>query len=242
MDITVRAGHEEVDTSGAQARTASGRGVAWAGGGFAIAFLVSFLFGARSDIHETTGHTLANFATDTNKLRGAIALVAAVLAVLALVWFLSGLVTLIRTAGCTTTQTLAVTVAGSLLIATTTIASAIRAAPIGDLLMDNEKRTGTTGKLTPAFAHLAQTTGTLSDWLVFFAVGLGAAAFILSVSLAARGTNLLPSWLCWAGFAAVPVLAFVAFFNVLVLGAWFIAASIAIARNSTARRPQGPHA
>jgi hypothetical protein len=206
--------------------------VAWAGGVFAAAFFASFLLGARSDIHETTEHTLANFGDDTNKLKGAIAWGATVVAVIALVWFLAGLVGLIRAAGGTATQTLAVAFAGTVLAATVTIAGVIRAAPVGDLLMDNEKRAGTTGKLTPAFAHFAQTTGTVYDWLVFFGVGLGGAALVLASTLAARGTGLLPRWLCWSGFVAVPVLALVAFFNVLLLCAWFVAASIAIARRS----------
>jgi len=210
--------------------------VAWAGGVFAATFLASFLFGARSDIHETAGHTLANYAGDTNKLKGTIAWVATVLAVFALVWFLAGLVAMIRAAGGTATQALAVTFAGAVLAATATVAGAIRAAPIGDLLMDNEKRAGTSGKLTPAFAHFAQTTGTLYDWLVFFGVGLGASALVLAVTLAARETQLLPRWLCWAGLAAVPVLALVAFFNVLLIGAWFAAVSIALARGSVGHR------
>jgi hypothetical protein len=235
MEITAAAGYDRAAATRAHAERASGRKVAWAGATFAAAFLISFLFGARSDIHEAPGHTLANYATDTNKLKGGIAWVAAVLAVFALVWFLAGLVSLIRAAGGTATQTLAVTFAGSLLAAAVTVASAIRAAPIGDLLLDNEKRAGTTGKLTPAFAHLAQTTGTLYDWLLFFAVGLAGAAFVLAVTLASRRTHVLPRWLCWAGFATVPLLAFFAFVNILLLAAWFIAASIAIARSQTGR-------
>ena len=236
MDKSTRAVLETDGSEGALAHASSGTTAAWAGGVFATAFLVSFVIGARSDIHETPGHTLANFADDTNKLKGAIAWVAAVVAVLALVWFLAGLVALIRAAGGTMVQALAVTFAGGVLAATTTVASSVRAAPVGDLLMDNEKRAGTTGKLTPTFAHFAQTMGSLSDWLMFFGVGLGAAALVLTVSVAARKTHLLPRWLCWAGFVAVPVLAFVAFFNVLVLVGWFAAASIAIARSPAGRR------
>lgn len=229
--------HESVVATTAPVDARSGRTVGWAGAGFAVAFLASFVFGARSDIHETPAHTLANYASDTNKLKGAIAWVAAVLAVMALVWFLAGLSSLLRAGGATTTESLAVAFAGSLLAATVTLASTVRAAPIGDLLLDNEKRAGTTGKLTPAFAHLAQTTGSLYDWLVFFGVGLAAATLVLAVTIAARRTLLLPRWLRWAGLAIVPLLAFLAFFNVLLLTGWFIAASIGIARNARSRAP-----
>lgn len=239
MDSSMRAGSPPVDRVGAAPRASSRRAIACAGGGFAVAFFLSFVSGARSDIHETPGHTIANFADDTTKLQGAMAWVAAALAVLALMWFLAGIVALIRTAGGTEVQILAVAFAGSLLAATVAVASAVRAAPIGDLLMDNEQRAGTSGKLTPSFAHFAQTTGTLYDWLVFFGVGLGAAALVLAVALGARTTCLLPRWLCWASFAAVPILAFVAFFNMLVLCVWFVVVSIAIARSS-ARHALGP--
>jgi uncharacterized membrane protein len=67
---------------------------------------------------------------------------------------------------------------------------------------------GTSGKLTPAFRGFRPDDGSLYDWLVFFGVGLGAAA-------------------------VVNMLVFVAFLNVLVHVLRVLAVSIAIGRTAT---------
>lgn len=202
----------------------------WAGAAFVVFFAASFLVGPAVDIHDSKSKTLADYAHDATKLKALVAWSLAVLAVLALVWFLADLVTCVRAGGGESDRTVAVALAGGLLAATVTIASAIRAAPIGDLVMDNEQRAGSSGKLTPAFAAFAHTTGSLYDWLVFFGVGMAAATLVVSVSLATRSTGVLPRWLRWTGYAIAPVLAFAAFFNIIVLLLWIAAVSIALAR------------
>jgi hypothetical protein len=155
--------------------------------------------------------------------------ISAVIAVLALVWFLAELVRHLRRKGRGDGSAPAV-IAGSVLVATLTVASAVRAAPVGDLVMDSEERAGNSGNLTPAFADFAQTASSLYDWLAFFGVGLAAATLVICVSLAARSTRALPRWLEWVGYAAAPVLAFVAFLNLIILMIWLIAVGIVIAR------------
>ena len=232
---TAQADHD-LGTAASPARS-SRRAVLWAGGVFSVAFVASFVLGPRSDIHDTDSHTLAYYAEDYNKLKGMLGWVLAVVAVLALVWFLAGLVSRLRAAGSHDSETLGVTLAGGLLAATVTVASAIRAAPAGDLLMDSEQRAGSSGKLTETFADFSQTAGSLYDWLMFFGVGLGAAALVFAVSFAAGRTAVFPRWLRWAGYTAVPVLAFLAFFNLFVLVLWVVAVSIVTAR---APEPSGP--
>ena len=208
------------------------RVTAGCGAVFAITYFASFVLGQRSDIHESASSTLANYAEDYNKAKGVLGWTLAVIAVLALIWFVTGLVDALRAAPSDDSRTLPVLLGGGLLAATITVASAIRAAPVGDLLMDNEKRAGSTGKLTPTFASFAETTGSLYDWITFFGVGLAAAALVLAVSLASRKVGVLPGWLRWAGYAATPVLAFVAFLNMIVLMFWVVAVSIVMARAS----------
>ena len=65
---------------------------------------------------------------------------------------------------------------------------------------------------------------------MFFAVGMAGAVLVASVSLATRATGVLPRWLRWTGYAIAPVLAFAAFFNIIVLLLWIAAVSIALAR------------
>ena len=206
---------------------------------FAIAYFGSFALGQRSDIHETASRTLQNYADDYNKAKGMLGWALTVIAVLALIRFVTGLVDVLRTGSIHDSRTLTVLIAGGLLAATITVASAVRAAPVGDLLMDDEKRAGTSGKLTPAFASFAQTTGSLYDWITFFGVGLAAAALVLTVSLAARTVGVVPRWLRIAGYAAAPVLAFVAFLNMVLLVLWVIAVSIVVARRSESREHRG---
>ena len=225
--------HEEHVRPRSESRSHSarrGRVAAWAGIGFAPVFFASWMLGSAPDIHNSVNETLSYYAQDANNVKALVAWGLSVLAVLMLVWFLVELVRHLRTAGDGRSPTLPVTLAGGVLVTTVAIASAIRAAPAGDLLLDSEERAGTSGMLTPTFADFAQTAISLSQWLLFFGVGLGAAALVVSVSLAARYSSAIPRWLRWAGYAAAPVLAFVAFFNILVLLLWVVAVSVVLIR------------
>ena len=227
---TATADHDQLRSKPRSSPVRRRRLAPWMGCVFAVAFFASFALGTSTDIHDSNSKTLTYFSQDATKWRGLVAWGLAVVAVLMLIGFLAELVRHLQRAGDSDSQPLAVMLAGGLLVAAIAIASAIRAAPAGDLLMDSEQRAGTSGKLTASFADFAQTTGSLYDWLAFFGIGLGAAALVISVSLAARSTKAVPRWLQWAGYAAAPVLAFVAFFNLIVLVLWVVAVNVVIAR------------
>ena len=208
----------------------------WAGLGFSAAFFACIVLGTEPDIHESAADTLTYYSDGHNKLKALVVWGLAVLAVGMLVWFLTELTRHLRVAGNGAGSLQAVTIASSLLVATITVASAVHAAPVGDLVMDNEQRAGTSGKLTPAFVDFARTASSLYDWLAFFGIGLASAVLVVSVSLAARSSRALPRWLEWAGYAVAPFLAFVAFFNLVVLMVWIITAGVVIGRAHSGRR------
>lgn len=204
----------------------------WAGFGFVVTFLVSLVVGTAPDIHDTRVETLAYYGTDAHKTKAFVAWALAGVSALLLVCFVAGVVQHLRAGGPAAndgTET-AVTISAAALVALVVVAGAVRAAPVGDLVMDDEKRPGDAGKLTETFADFARFTVSAYDWLTFFGVGLAAAALVLAVSLSARRTATFPRWLCLAGYVAVPVLALVAWFNLILMLLWVFVVSVLLVR------------
>jgi hypothetical protein len=203
-----------------------------AGLAFSVCLVVTVIIGGAPDTHSTIAETLDHYRDGGNKTVGFIALVLSAIAVLALIGFLKELGNHVRRVDPQDNAPLGLVLASGVLATTMTLAFALRAAPIGDLLMDSEKRQGGTNKLTPEFADFARTTSSLFDWTLFFGVGIGAAAVAIAASLASRSTHALPRWLEWTGYAISPLLAFFAFFNLVLLIAWVIAVGIVIGRRA----------
>lgn len=202
----------------------------WGGVLFAVMFPVSLILATSPDIHSSPQTTIDYYSAGADKFKSMAAWGVAAAAVAALLWFLAGLAGRLRARGCDRQQARLVTLSAGLVAATATIASAIKAAPAGDLLMDNEQRAGQLGKLTPTFVDFARITSSLYDWILFFGLGLGAATLVLTVSLADRRARILPRWLRTLGYPAAPVLAVLAWFNVFLFLLWVGAVSAATLR------------
>jgi uncharacterized membrane protein YjfL (UPF0719 family) len=209
-----------------------------AGVAFSVFLSATIIVGSSPDIHSSTAETLDHFSKDSNKAVALVAWGLAAIAVLMLVWFVVEVVAHLRRTDGRDRTPQSVVIAGSILATTLTAAFAVRAAPVGDLVMDSEER-ASGSKLNPVFADFARTSSSLFDWALFFGAGLGAAALVICVSLASRSARALPRWLEWAGYVIAPVLAFIAFFNLIVLVAWVITVGVVVAR---AQRPVPDHA
>jgi uncharacterized membrane protein YgcG len=199
---------------------------------FSVCLSTSVIVGTVPDIHDSAAHTLDQWSESTTKVKAFVAWALAVIAVLMLVWFLVEVVKHLRRFHPDHSIPLSVLITGSILATTLTVASAVRAAPVGDLVMDSEKRAGNAGKLTPAFADFARETNSLYDWMMFFGFGLGAAALVICVSLSAHTVRALPRPVEWSGYVIAPILPFIAFFNLILLMAWVIVVGIVIARRT----------
>ena len=207
----------------------------WGGALFAVMFPVSLVLGTSPDIHSSSQTTIDYYTAGADKFKSMAAWGVAAFSVVALIWFVAGLTARLRARGCDHQQARLVTLSAGLVVATATIASAVKAAPAGDLLMDNENRAGQFGKLTPTFVDFARITSSLYDWILFFGLGLGAAALVLTVTLADRRARVLPRWLRTLGYPAAPILAVLAWFNVVLFLLWVGAVSAAVLRGHRER-------
>jgi hypothetical protein len=155
-----------------------------------------------------------------------LSLLFALLSLLLLGWFVSGLFTFVRELG-HRIEAVLVVVGGLLLTLLFFMAITIWSATLVDLGEDE------TTKLDHASTYLA-----IDDvgWVALGGAGVGAGLMAIAASLAALRAAAVPAWAAWLGVAlGIASLATIAFFGLFAWLAWIVLASIVLLRAE--RRP-----
>jgi len=194
-----------------------------------LLFVVLALFVALSPAGEGPGDTAEEVVSNANEKSGwnDLALIFALLSLILLGWFVSGLYARLRRieAGAWSVMALVGGVAFTVLFFT---AITIWTAPLTEL--DNESASLQTAQ--------AETYLGIDDvgWFLLGGSGIGAGLMIIGASLAALRATLVPAWAGWIGVAlGVISLATIAFVGIFAWLAWLLIASVGMLIRSVRR-------
>ena len=194
---------------------------------FAVLFVVGILLGSDSpDSDAPDAEWVAWFDDSGNRTLQCVSLFLMVLAALAFVVFITGLVRRLR-AESTVHDGAAQVAHGAGLLLSAAIA-------IGGVAINQISGAIEFGDLPTPSADILRTAEQLGYGIVLVVGGWCAALTVAAASIAARGTTVLPRWLATAGFVAAVILVFsVIFIPMAVLPLWVLAVAIAVGRRST---------
>jgi hypothetical protein len=200
-----------------------GRAIGAAAIGFAIALFTNMVLTDPPDMATAHSAGLAYYGDFGLRLKGLLAVYAAVVAASCFIALVVGEARRLERAGRVTTA-LVGAVGGSIFVTLYLVSAAIFAAPAFTLLFNNDWSIKFEPvPLTDDFALFAGAAGALGDIFLLFICGFGAAVFVGAVSIGERRASHRPRWLTAFGVVtAAALLSPLVFFSLLFLVAWAI--------------------
>ena len=196
---------------------------------FAIAFVAGVIIGGNTPEYDAPDAEWTEWFDDGgNRALQIVSLFLMVLAALAFVVFITGLVRRVRAEPTAHDGAAQIAHGGGLILAA--------AVAIGGVAINQISGAIEFGDLPTPGVDILKAAEQLGYGLVLIVGGWFAALTVAAVSIAARGTTALPRWLVTAGFVASVILIFsVIWFPMVVLPLWVLAVAISIGSRSTTR-------
>jgi hypothetical protein len=192
---------------------------------FAVLFVAGMILGRDTPESDVDDREWTEWFSDSdNRVMQVVSMILITLAAVALVVFVTGLVERLRNPRPRSDMPAQVAYGAGMILAT--------ALAFGGVALNQMSAAIEIGDIPIPSPDVLRTAEQLGFGLILMVGGLFAALTVAAVSVAARGTGVLPSWLVTAGFVVAFILLFsLAFIPMILLPLWVIAVSIASNRN-----------